>query len=142
MIAETRPASRPLILLAEAEAFRADYLRLALHDAGMHPLGPVRAVAEGLALLANLRDRPAAAVVNLRLGDGSAHPLVDEVARLGIPLLLTGDAGMSLPKHLMERPYLLAPYASYQIVEAVQHLTSRPESPVTVTSASESEHHG
>lgn len=96
----------------------------------MHPLGPVRAVAEGLALLANLRDRPAAAIVNLRLNDGSAHLLVDEIARLRIPLLLTGDAGMALPKHLMERPCLLTPYASYQIVEAVRHLINGPESSV------------
>lgn len=90
----------------------------------MHPLGPVRAVQEGMALLANLRDRPAAAVINLRLRDGTALPLVDEVARVCIPLLLTSDAGMSLPQHYTYLPRLLVPYASYQVAEALRHLTS------------------
>lgn len=137
MIAENRPIPRPLILLAEAEVFRADYLHRAIQDAGMDPLGPVRSVHEGLALLANLRDRPAAAIVNLRLHDSSALPLIEEVARIGIALLLTGDAGMLVPQQYMGVPCLLTPYASYQVVDALRQLTSGYESSTSGSVAAE-----
>lgn len=135
--------TRPLLLLAEAEPFRADYLRHALHDAGAQLLGPVRAVAEGLALLANLREHPAAAIVNLRLSDGSALPLLDSLEAGGVPLLLIGEAGMVPPPHLVSRPCLLAPFASYQIVAAVRALpvALTPPSPATAPLA-ESARHG
>jgi len=135
--------ARPLLLLAEAEPFRADYLRHALHDAGAQLLGPVRSVTEGLALLANLRERPAAAIVNLRLSDGSALPLLDALDAGGVPLLLIGEAGMAPPPHLATRPCLLAPFASYQIVDAVRALlvAMRPLSPAPA-SVAESARHG
>lgn len=122
MFPQPSAPTRPLILLAEAEPFRADYLRHALHDAGNQLLGPVRAVAEGLALLGNLRERPAAAIVNLRLADGAALTLLDAIEAAGVPLLLIGEPGMAPPAHLAHRPCLLAPFASYQIVEAVRQL--------------------
>ncbi|MBB3693257.1 hypothetical protein [Sphingomonas sp. BK580] len=135
MFPDASPPARPLILLAEAEPFRADYLRHALHDAGAQLLGPVRAVVEGLALLANLRERPAAAIVNLRLGDGAALPLLDSLEDMAVPLLLIGEAGMTPPPHLAARPCLLSPFASYQIVAAVRALSVPLAPPLRVSPA-------
>jgi hypothetical protein len=143
MFPDLPPPTRPLILLAEAEPFRADYLRNALHDAGAQLLGPVRGVAEGLALLARLRDRPAAAIVNLRLADGIALPLLDSLDDAGVPLLLIGEAGMTPPPDFAARPCLLAPFASYQIVEAVRALAVTLTPPLSASATLVgSERHG
>ncbi|MBY9064811.1 hypothetical protein K7957_17880 [Sphingomonas yunnanensis] len=143
MFPDVSPPARPLLLLAEAEPFRADYLRHALHDAGAQLLGPVRAVAEGLALLANLRERPAAAIVNLRLGDGTALPLLDSLDALGVPLLLIGEAGMTPPPRLAAHPCLLAPFASYQIVAAVLALpVTLTQPPLATAAVAEGARHG
>ena len=142
MFPDTSPPLRPLLLLAETEPFRADYLRHALHDAGAQLLGPVRAVTEGLALLANLREHPAAAIVNLRLADGSALPLLDALEAIGVPFLLIGEAGMTPPPHLAARPCLLAPFASYQIVAAVRALPvpMTPRSPAAAPQVERARH--
>ncbi|MDR6787057.1 hypothetical protein J2Y58_000395 [Sphingomonas sp. BE138] len=142
MFPDASPPPRPLLLLAEAEPFRADYLGHALRDAGALLLGPVRAVTEGLALFANLRERPAAAIVNLRLGDGTALPLLDVLDAAGVPLLLIGEAGMTPPPHLAARPCLLAPFASYQIVAAVRALAVPLSPPLAPAPLVEGVRHG
>lgn len=120
------PHARALVLMAEAEPFRVEYLRHALHEAGIHLLGPVRNVAEGQALLGNLRDQPVAAIVNLRLEDGSALPLIEALDEADVPLLLIGEAGMAPSPLLRDRAMLLAPFAAYQVVAAVRQLIAVP----------------
>jgi CheY-like chemotaxis protein len=107
------------ILLADDERFRADYVGHAVAGAGATLLGPLCTVQDGQAALERAATTPHAAIVSLRLGDGSALDLVEALAERGVPFLMIGRAGAAPSPLLRGRPHLTQPFAAYQIVDAI-----------------------
>jgi CheY-like chemotaxis protein len=79
------------VLLAEDEHVVALELAWLLRDAGCRVLGPVRSVAEALALLG--RERPDAVLLDLELLDGLAAPVAASLATMGVPFVLAVPDG-------------------------------------------------
>jgi DNA-binding response OmpR family regulator len=110
------------VLVAEDEAVVALELEATLRRQGCVVLGPAVTVAEGLALLAG--ETPSAALVNARLQDGSALPLVTALRAAGVPVgLATGYGAGELEAPLRELPVLSKPHHPFAVLAFVGRLT-------------------
>ncbi len=110
------------VLIAEDEAVVALELEATLRRHGCMVLGPAVTVAEGLALLA--RGTPSAALVNARLRDGSALPLVTALRAAGVPVgLATGYGAGELEEPLRELPVLGKPHQPFAVLAFMGQLT-------------------
>jgi DNA-binding response OmpR family regulator len=110
------------VLVAEDEAIVALELEATLRLYGCAVLGPAFTVAEGLVLLA--RETPHAALVNARLQDGSALPLVTALRAAGVPVgLATGYGAGELEEPLRKLPVLSKPHHPFAVLTFVGQLT-------------------
>lgn len=81
------------ILVVEDEATVAFDLEYALMDRGAKVIGPVGTLAETLALI-DTTDRICAAILDVRISDGTVYPAARLLAERGVPFLFhTGHAG-------------------------------------------------
>jgi DNA-binding response OmpR family regulator len=116
------------VLVAEDEAVVALELEATLRRHGCMVLGPAVTVAEGLALLA--RETPSAALVNARLQDGGALPLVTALRAAGVPVgLATGYGAGELEAPLRELPVLSKPHQPFAVLAFLGRLTARSGHP-------------
>ena len=108
-----------LVLLAEDEFILALDIGQMLQALGCRLLGPVAAVAEGLAALE--RERPDLAVLDVRLADGWSTPLATALRTLAIPFVLTTGYSCEEVKSpaFTGAPCLVKPYGSEQLRSAL-----------------------
>jgi CheY-like chemotaxis protein len=103
------------VLVAEDEFVIALEIETALRDLGCVVLGPTASVADTLDLLA--RERPDAALLDVKLLDGPATPVAEACAVLGVPFALaTGYDGDGLPEPaLSAAPRLAKPFGAGEL---------------------------
>jgi CheY-like chemotaxis protein len=75
------------VLLVEDELFIALDLQETIEDAGFRVVGPCATVVEAEAAIQRHAARFAAAVLDVRLADGTVFPVADRLQAAGIPLL-------------------------------------------------------
>ncbi len=117
------PASRPLrILVAEDEAVIGMDLAEQLVEAGYSVLGPFTRRAEVHEWIA--RDTPDAAVLDMRLLDGSCEDAVRLLRNQRVPIVaFTG--GDDIPEDLADMVAVTKPGSMDQVLAALKKLTSR-----------------
>ena len=98
------------VLIAEDDFILALSLVETVDALGGDVLGPVAAVADGIARIR--RTTPDLAFLDVQLRDGFVTPLADALTRLGVPFaLITGYQGEELNKATLSRsPRLSKPY--------------------------------
>lgn len=114
------PPSRPAqVLLVEDSMVTALDTAEAIQEWGYEVLGPCGDVEEALALIA--RQTPAAAVLDINLGDENSFPVADELRRRGTPFvfLTAYDAPSVLPQRHANAPALAKPFAPEQLQAAL-----------------------
>src|ERR687884_1480786 len=85
------------VLVVEDEFVIATDYQVLLWRLGCEVLGPAASAAEALVLLRH--ERPDAAVVDVRLADGRATPVVEALRAAGVPfVLVTGCRPAELPE--------------------------------------------
>lgn len=82
----TDPANTA-VLLVEDELFIALDLQETIEEAGFHVVGPCATVVEAEAAIDTHAGRFAAAVLDVRLADGTVFPAADRLHAAGVPLL-------------------------------------------------------
>lgn len=87
------------VLIVEDEAIIGLDIADAIEQAGGEPVGPAASVAEALHLLE--REDVKAAICDVNLPDGDIGPVLEVLAKSGIPVVVHTGAG--LPAHLQER---------------------------------------
>lgn len=109
------------VLVVEDEALVAMLVEDALTDAGAVVLGPVRCVADAIAMLA--RDRPDAAVLDLNLDGVPSTPVADALALAGVPFIVATGYGVDgLPPGHAGVPVLAKPYDPTALTRAIAAL--------------------
>ena len=81
------------VLIVEDEPFIAYDIADAIEGAGGVVVGPAASVREALALIAT--ERVEAAILDVNLPDGDVGPVISELARQGILLLVHTGAGLT-----------------------------------------------
>ena len=110
-----------LILLVEDEYLQASDMAQSIERAGGRVLGPCPTQAEALARIE--AQMPAAAVLDLHLGDGSSVELATLLRDQGVPLLVvTGYHRALLPDELADVPWIEKPAPTGQIVSCLAAL--------------------
>ena len=107
------------VLVVEDEAVIAAELELYLRDLGCVVVGPTGSVADALALLA--RERPDAAILDVRLLDGLVTPVAELLVSVGVPfLLVTGcmDLDRDVPA-LRDVPCVDKPFGAEEVRRAL-----------------------
>ena len=82
---------RSKVLVVEDEFVVAIDYQVLLWRLGCEVLGPAASVAEALVLLRH--ERPDAALVDVRLADGRATPVVEALRAAGVPFVLVSACG-------------------------------------------------
>ena len=109
------------ILVVEDEPLLAMLLGEELQAAGARVLGPAATPAEALACLAG--ERPDAAVLDRHLRGEDARPVAAELARLGIPFVVTtGDGIAGLPEALTPAAVFAKPYEAEALLAGLARL--------------------
>ena len=109
------------ILVIEDEPIIALALEDILVDAGAEVVGPANNVSRALELAAT--HGLTAAIVDLRLRNQSAHPVVERLVQLGVPFVfLSGQADDEAAKAWPDAPRLVKPASSQAIIEALAAL--------------------
>lgn len=75
------------VLLVEDELFIALDLQETIEEAGFRVVGPCATVSEAEAVIEKCEARFAAAVLDVRLADGTVFPAADRLQEAGVPLL-------------------------------------------------------
>ncbi len=75
------------VLLVEDELFIALDLQETIEEAGFRVMGPCATVVEAEAVIEQCQARFAAAVLDVRLADGTVFPAADRLHEAGVPLL-------------------------------------------------------
>lgn len=119
--------SRRRILVAEDQLLVAlDYEDM-LNELGCAVLGPMRSVADGLAVAryAHLDG----AVLNIRLSDGFSFPIAEALRERGVPFFfVSGYNPGSIPKSLHDVPAFAKPVDAETFIDAVRRLILSPPS--------------
>lgn len=121
----SRP-TRLKILLVEDDFLIAMQLEAVLLAAGYDVLGPVATVRKALHALAE--ERPAAAILDVNLGDETAFPVADALAERAVPFVFcTGRDLATLPAAYRRRPMLRKPCDATELLSSLaQQLDSSP----------------
>jgi len=90
---------RARVLVAEDEPLIALDLAFAVEEAGGEVVGPAASVRQALSLVAN--DGIRAAILDVDLIDGNVGPVIEELTRRGVPVIIHSGAG--LPASLLAR---------------------------------------
>lgn len=120
----TSKHSRPRVLVIEDEVTIAEQIKFFLEDAGMLVAGP-------FGTLAKARDAAMSAefdvaVVDINLGGEDSYPVVDQLAKRGIPFILTtGYAPEEMPAKYAAYPSLTKPFEPQALLDAIEGLTRR-----------------
>lgn len=132
-------AQRPLVLLAEADALVAEDLGNALNQAGYRVLGPFATTAEALAAIE--WERPALAVLDVKLRDSVCTALGQELRQRGVPILVHSGLQQDDPRTLGFRglPWLSKPALPNDVVALLAEMASQTASGGTEAAASVSE---
>lgn len=102
------------VLIVEDEFLIAFDWEAAFLDAGAQMVGPVRTLADALALPLTSFD---AAVLDIELEDGSCHPFAVKLWQAGIPFVFaTGYRRDDLPEGLESVPCLVKPFSADTLV--------------------------
>ncbi|MEQ9095674.1 MAG: PAS domain S-box protein [Phycisphaerales bacterium] len=100
--------TRPAVLLVEDLAPLAMAMKAELEHRGFAIIGPASSVAQARALAE--RTLPAAAILDVNLGDEQVYPLIPVLEAAGVPMvLLTGHEPGSLPEAVHHVPVLPKP---------------------------------
>ena len=109
------------VLVAEDEALIGMEIEILLSDAGCSVLGPYASAADALASLQ--RQRPDAALLDLKLTDGLVTPVADALTASGVPfILLSGSDDPDLPEGLTSAPRASKPYPWAEVEQKLRHL--------------------
>jgi PAS domain S-box-containing protein len=119
---EFAPITGKRILIVEDEPLVALQLQADLERAGLHVVGPVGSLAQGMA--AATSEDFDAALVDVSLGEDISAPIADQLLLRRIPFAFaTGYADVSLlPVHLQRIARLSKPYAAHQVRELLDGL--------------------
>lgn len=105
------------VLIAEDEFLIAFDWEGAFLDAGAQVVGPVRTLADALALPLTSFD---AAVLDIELEDGSCHPFAVKLWQAGIPFVFaSGYRRADLPAELESVPCLEKPFSTDTLVRTL-----------------------
>ena len=86
------------VLLVEDEMFVALDIQMSLEDEGWEVAGPFARAADALAYLQD--NRPACAILDVRLADGDVFPVAEKLAAEGVPFVFhSGHADGRELKH-------------------------------------------
>jgi DNA-binding response OmpR family regulator len=95
------------ILVVEDEPVIGLVLADMLEELGAEVDGPWPSAAEALSALVD--ERPAAALLDLHIEDGTSLPVADRLAEAGIPFAFLSGSGQALGRHadavVLEKPY-------------------------------------
>ena len=116
------PITGKRILVVEDEPLVALQLQADLESAGLHVVGPIGNLAQGIA--AATSEEFDAALVDVSLGQDTSAPIADQLLLRRIPFAFaTGYADVSLlPAHLRRITRLSKPYAAHQVRELLDGL--------------------
>ncbi|WP_043838681.1 response regulator [Muricoccus aerilatus] len=112
------------ILVVEDEALIAMLIEDSLHEAGAEIIGPAPSAVEALGLIgaARVGGLLDAAVLDVRLQDGTSLIVADKLAALGVPFVfVTGYENVRLGSH-GGAPVLVKPVASEELVATLADL--------------------
>jgi len=113
------PLKDSRVLVVEDEFFIADDLVRALNAAGAKAVGPVSSIEQADILLAN--GQVDAAILDLNLHGKMAHPLVERIARAGLPcLIVSGYSQEALPQSLRDLPRLEKPVNADNVLDSLE----------------------
>jgi len=123
---EFPPIAGKRILVVEDEPLVALQLQADLESAGLHVVGPVGNLAQGMA--AATSEDFDAALVDVSLGQETSAPIADQLLLRRIPFAFaTGYADVTLlPVHLRRIARLSKPYAAHQVRELLDGLFFPP----------------
>ena len=116
------------VLVVEDEYLLADDLSNALAEAGVHVLGPVASVEDGIRLIGSTGSIDAAVLdVNLR-GD-MVFPVADELRSRGIPFAFaTGYDESAIPDRFADAPRVEKPFKGHSLTAVLGALIKSSQS--------------
>lgn len=113
------------VLVVEDDWFVAEDLGRELKRQGAEVLGPMASVAEATDLLVH-GVRPTAALLDVRLEEGTVYPLADLLRRLKVPFVFaTAYAREGLPPAYARVPLCEKPVQPWQLVYALEGAARR-----------------
>lgn len=113
------------LLVVEDDAFIAMDVEGLLTESGYNVLGPFASVTDTLDLLKV--HLPDAALLDVRLIDGSAEPIAMALCNASVPFAVMSAAeGKQLGDVLASAPQLAKPFSSDELRDAVQRLLLKP----------------
>lgn len=113
--------ARPSVLVVEDNRLIAADLAMAVEACGCAVVGPMTAVAEGLALLE--RQRPDGALLDVALGAEWVWPLADRLAACGIPFVFVSAYGVAeFPPRFRQHPRLMKPATLDALADALRRI--------------------
>lgn len=108
------------ILIVEDEYFFADDLQRALAFEGAEVIGPAATACEALELIDKRTD---AVILDIKLTDGQAFPIADELAQLHVPFVFaTGYGPEIIPDRFRSADRIEKPYDLENIVDVIARL--------------------
>lgn len=114
------------VLVVEDEYLLADDLSHALADVGVHVLGPVASVEDGLTLIGS-ESSIDAAVLDVNLRGDMVFPVADELRSRGIPFAFaTGYDEWALPERFVDAPRVEKPFKGYKVAAVLGELVKDP----------------
>jgi DNA-binding response OmpR family regulator len=106
------------ILVVEDEPLIGFEIGLILEEAGATVIGPLRTLAEALAMIRG--STPSAAILDMRLGADEIGPVAEALAAKGVPFVFhTGHGDASALGVWRDRPIIYKPAPPEQIIAAV-----------------------
>lgn len=115
------------VLVVEDEYLLADDLSHALADVGVHVLGPVASVEDGLKLIGS-ESSIDAAVLDVNLRGDMIYPVADALNARGVPFAFaTGYDQWSLPERFSDAVRLEKPLKAHKIAAAIGPMLRQAE---------------
>lgn len=115
------------VLLVEDEIFVALDLQMALEDAGWTVAGPYASIATASEYLKS--NRPACAILDVRLTDGEVFPVADTLNRAGVPFVFhSGHAdGDELERRYPNSAFCSKPCLPTTLLKRVEYMVRQNE---------------
>ena len=113
------------VLIVEDDYLIAERLSRAIEDDGFAVIGPVDTVAGALGLLG--RERPDAALLDVRLRHGDSLEIARALRQRGVPFaVVSGYTRESLPPEMAAAPFLAKPLGEVELIEIARTLIADP----------------